>query len=100
MVVACLPGYRTVSGNLYELELDGLPCRNTRVEEPVRIVGRQHWPDRSVPRRAPVAQFYRAAGKKNIVTNLRRRRVVDGEGDRNQFRGQHRVLNDVRDLTR
>src|SRR5437016_12703441 len=100
MIVACLPGYCAASCNLYELELDSLPGRHARVQEPVRIVRWEHWTDRPVPGRAPIAQFNCVTGEKNIVTSLRRRRVVNCKGDRNQFRGQQGVLNNVRNLTR
>src|SRR5437660_12747440 len=99
MIVACLPGYCAVSCNLYELELDRLPGRHARVQEPVRIVGWEHWADRAIPGRAPIAQFNCVTGEKNIVTSLRRRRVVNWQGDRNQFRAQHGVLNNGRNLT-
>src|SRR5207237_10820525 len=96
MIVACLPGYCAVSGNLYELELDSLPGRHARVEEPVRIVRWVHWADRAVPGRAPLAQFNCVTGAKNIVASLRRRRVVKRKTGLEHFRGKLGVLNACR----
>src|SRR6266705_2046818 len=100
VIVPCLPGHGTISRNLYELELDCLPRRDARVEKPIWIVWRQHGTNCTVPGRTPIAKFNSAAGKKDVVPYLCRRRVVNRERDRNQFCRKDRILNAVRNLAR
>lgn len=95
VITAGLPGHGAVCGDFYELELDGLSRRNGSDNKPVRIVRRQHGPDGCVPGCRPVTEFNSISRQKDIVAHLRRRGIVDGERDRNEFRSEHRVLDRV-----
>src|SRR5690242_181106 len=62
MIRSRFPGNGTVRCDLNKLKLNRLSGRHAGYEKPIRIVWRQHRSHCSVPRRAPVAQFYGAAG--------------------------------------
>ena len=99
MITARFPRYRAICCDLNELELDRLPGWNSRNDEPVRIIRRQHRTHRAVPRRRPVSELNRVPGQKDVVTDLRWRGIIDSKHDRNEFGSQHRVLNAVRNLS-
>ena len=98
MVRTCLPGDGSIRSYLDKLELDGLARRHACHDKPIRIIGRQHRPNCSIPSRGPIAQLDSVPGKKDVVSNLSWRCIVDGERDWYELGRQYRVLYAVRSL--
>src|SRR5947209_692735 len=95
VVVAVFPGYGSIGGDLDEFELDGLPCWNRGIQEPIREIGIEHGADGCIKCGAPISQFNGISGKKDEVANIGLDGVIYCESDWDKFRRQYFELNEI-----